>query len=298
MGKYKLDLYANAIDSLNEALLKYELGLRGEARAHKFVLLHFCHFMELTLKAYLWDKNENLIYSKVYKEIKKEAKKRALGIFNTFELLESESYDFSRTVQNVDDPYTITMDDAIEFIYSEGELDDELVQDIKAIKKIRNNIEHYAFEMDTKQIRLTIGRLMRGFYEFTDYVGLGDLNDAVHKQNIKIFEMLADEYESKLQEAHADVREAHSEAFRGVRFKEYNLVDWNCYICDSCGEETMIPNHNSPTGYECTHCGATDSGNIEVECDVCSTSWPKDEMDYWDGVGNLCPCCTDFDSKP
>lgn len=43
--EYELDIKENAMDSLNEALAKYELGEQGELRQYKFAILHFSHFL-------------------------------------------------------------------------------------------------------------------------------------------------------------------------------------------------------------------------------------------------------------
>ena len=48
--RHQLDLLENAIDSLNEALAKYEQANTGDIKAYKFCVLHLSHFLELILK--------------------------------------------------------------------------------------------------------------------------------------------------------------------------------------------------------------------------------------------------------
>lgn len=53
MARIELDLLENAIDSLNEALAKYQDGLDGNEKAYKFCVQHLSHFLELVLKYYV-----------------------------------------------------------------------------------------------------------------------------------------------------------------------------------------------------------------------------------------------------
>ena len=76
-----LDIKANAIDSINEALAKYELGAEGDIKSLKFAVLHLSHGMELLLKIYLQTLDENLVFSKCYKLVKKDAKSKNLTLF-------------------------------------------------------------------------------------------------------------------------------------------------------------------------------------------------------------------------
>lgn len=60
----------------------------------------------------------------------------------------------------------------------------------------------------------------------------------------------------------------------------------------------MIPNEGSSTGFKCTMCGNEDSEDIEVDCEICGSSWPNDKMSSWfDTYAYTCPDCNDFDSK-
>ncbi|CNE95609.1 alpha-helical pore-forming toxin family protein [Yersinia enterocolitica] len=300
MPKYKMDILNNAIDSLNESLDKYDQGQAGNIRQHKFALLHFCHFMELALKYYLTTKNENLIYKKVYIYIKNKAKSEKISLSDAYDKLEDEDFDFNELLVGDSNPFTITADQALAFIKSDDAgIDDELISEISAMKQLRNNIEHCRFEMDTKDVRLALGRLTRGFDQFYEYVGFGELQHSVNKAQLGIFQTLANEYDHNLSEAKADAQEAHRDAFRGVRLKHYEFVNFTTYDCHECNQTNlMIPNEESPSGYRCTHCGNEESDDIEVECEICGGIWPNGDMCSWeDTYDYTCPDCNDFSSR-
>ena len=80
------------------------------------------------------------------------------------------------------------------------------------MKSLRNCIEHFQFEFTAKDVRLCVGRLVRGLSEFTDIFLLFDLEEEIGTQKYHVFEVLADEYEHELKEASIDVREDISES--------------------------------------------------------------------------------------
>ncbi|WP_417526551.1 hypothetical protein [Marinomonas shanghaiensis] len=300
MHKYELDIIGNAIDSLDEALDKYAQGQNGCTRSHKFALLHFCHFMELILKHYISTVEENLIYSKVFRVVTKRAKDDGVSLIEAFETLENEEFDFESPIKGDQNPHTITLDMALEYVESDKEyFDSEFASEIRSLKDLRNNIEHHKFEMNTKEVRLVLGRLTRGFDEFTDIFSVVGLQDVINKKQLGVFQTLADEYEHELEEAKVEVREAHNTAFRGVRPKHQYDVHWATYDCPECNvSDLMIPNVDSSTGFKCTMCGNEDSEDIEVDCEICGSSWPNGEMSSWvDTYSYTCPDCNDFDSK-
>ena len=103
---------------------------------------------------------------------------------------------------------------------------------------------------------------------------------------------MADEYEQTLSEAHLEVKETEDALYRGTRPKERMFIEWNVYLCESCNNDTMIPNSDSSTGYKCTYCENEESEEIEVDCDACYLPWANGEMSYWDeNLVNVCPRC-------
>ncbi len=60
--KHELGLLENVLDSLNEALRKFQPGESGEPRAYKFAVLHFAQALELLFKYYVTQSHPLLIY--------------------------------------------------------------------------------------------------------------------------------------------------------------------------------------------------------------------------------------------
>jgi hypothetical protein len=299
--KFKFDIKENAIDSFNEALSKYEEGESGDLKAFKFSITHLSHCIELVLKMYLQTLNESLVFSKCYKEINKRAKADGVNLLDAYNALKSDSFDFESTVKGHNNPHTVTVDQALSIAMCEvcrttgnSFVDQDFIDDINWMKTLRNSIEHFQFEFTAKEVRLCVGRLVRGLSEFTDIFSLFDLEEEIGKKKFHVFEVLADEYEHYLKEASIDVKEAKHALFAGVRPKHQMDIEWNVYTCESCGNDTMIPNDDSSTGYRCTlgNCVNEESEEIEVDCDICGCPWPNGEMSYWeDSYDNVCPRC-------
>lgn len=162
------------------------------------------------------------------------------------------------------------------------------------MKELRNSIEHFQFEFTAKEVRFYIGRLVRDLAEFTDLFSLFNLGDEIGDEKYHVFELLADEYEHALKEAHIDVTEAKAMLFSGVRPKHIMFVEWNVYTCPCCCNDTMIPNSESSSGYQCTleSCQNEVSEDIEVDCEICGCPWPNGEMSSWiDTYSDVCPRC-------
>lgn len=299
--KFAFDIKENAIDSFNEALLKYEQGEAGDLKAFKFAITHLSHCIELVLKMYLQTLNESLVFSKCYKEIFKRAKSESVSLMAAYNLLKSEGFNFENLVTGLMEPHTVTVDQALSIAMCEvcgvtgnNFVDQDFIDDINWMKGLRNSIEHFQFEFTAKEVRLCIGRLVRGLAEFVDIFSLFDLEKEVGKEKYHVFEILADEYEHELKEASIDIVEAKHALFAGVRPKHQMHIEWNIYTCGSCGNNTMIPNQDSASGYRCTvsSCGNEESEDIEVDCDICGSRWPNGEMSYWeDSYANVCPRC-------
>ncbi|MFI0472206.1 hypothetical protein ACGLWX_05705 [Halomonas sp. HMF6819] len=299
--KFKFDIKANAIDSFNEALTKYEQGQGGDLKAFKFSITHLAHSIELVLKMYLQSLDDNLVFSKCYKEVLKRSKMDETDLLSAFNALEGEGYDFGKLIQGHASPHTVTVEQVLSIAKCEvcgvtGNhfVDQDFIDDINWMKDLRNSIEHFEFEFTAKEVRLCVGRLVRGLVEFTDIFSLFDLDEEVGEDRIHTFKVLADEYEHALSEANISVSEQKHLLFSGVRPKYQMFIEWNVYTCPSCGNDTMIPNDDSSTGYRCTleGCENEESEDIEVDCDICSTPWPNGEMTSWeDTYSYVCPRC-------
>ncbi len=287
--EYQLNIKENALDSFNEALDKFEQGENGGLRHYKFAILHLSHFLELVLKLYILSINESLVFSKCFRHVDKRAKKDSINLLDAYYLLVKERFDFKSLLSKIPHPHTITLDQALEFSKCEkcgvtgvGFVDVEFCNDIEWLKGLRNNIEHYQFKLPPKEVRLCIGRLVRGVSEFIDIFSLFDLENEVGKEKYHVFEVLSDEYAQLLKEAEREVKETEAEIFRGVRPKHYVFIEWNVYQCPECSNNTMIPNEESGTGYKCTFCSNEESDEIEIPCDFCGAKASAEEMATWE----------------
>lgn len=285
---YELEIKENALDSFNEALEKFEQGENGNTKSYKFAILHVSHFLELILKIYIISMDENLVFSKCYRHVSKKAKDEKTSILEAFEKIKEEDFDLKSLIVSDSSPHTITLDQALEFAKCEkckitgvNFVDTEFCSDIEWVKGLRNNIEHFQFKLEPKEVRLCIGRLVRGVIELLEIFSLMDLESEIGKDRFHTFEMLADEYTQLLREATREVEEQETETFRSIRPKHYAFVEWNVYSCPECNNDTMIPNRESSTGYRCTFCKNEENGEIEVPCDCCGALSPSDEMDTW-----------------
>ncbi|KZN51500.1 hypothetical protein N474_23960 [Pseudoalteromonas luteoviolacea CPMOR-2] len=299
--KLKLDIKSNAIDSFNESLAKYEQGEAGDLRAFKFAISHLSHCIELVLKMYLQTLDENLVFAKCHKEVVKRAKSENINLLEAYNLLEGEDFDFKKVIKDHNNPYTVTVDQALSVakcetcgITGSKFVDQDFIDDIQWMKDLRNSIEHYQFEFTAKEVRLCVGRLVRDLAVFTDVFSLFDLEEAVGKDRYHVFAVLIDEYEHDLQEAKLEVAETKAAIFNSTRPKHRMFIEWNEYTCEKCGNDTMIPNADSSTGYRCTlkDCENEESEEIEVDCDICGCPWPNGEMTSWvDTYSYVCPRC-------
>ncbi|MDR3094233.1 MAG: hypothetical protein LBU62_06300 [Bacteroidales bacterium] len=267
MPSLKLDLLQNGLDSLNEALCKYQEGKNGNDKAYKFCIQHLSHFFELILKYYVTLSHPLLIYKNPFaQKINQESQ-------------------------------TIGLHEAINFLKNEGlELTENFESDLKWLKKLRNSIEHHTFEMNIDEVNAIIGRLMSAVVEFDESHESIDISSHILPEQFNLFHDLANTYQGRLNRALVTVREAKENAYRGVRHKEWQFVDFCIYNCDECGHETMIPDSESETGYKCTFCGNKESEDIKGTCGICGQNWPAWQLKTfdWDDEGHmetLCPYC-------
>ncbi|WP_407506249.1 hypothetical protein [Acinetobacter baumannii] len=297
--KLKLDIKSNAIDSFNEALAKFKSAQEGDSRGYKFAILHLSHTIELILKMYLQSLDENLVFSKCYAAVTKRNKDKQIDLLTAFHELKAENFQFDSLIKDENNPFTVNVGHVLDMVKHEkcsrtgnNLVDQKFIDDINWMKGVWNAIEHFEFEFTVKEVRLCIGRLIQNLDEFSDIFSLLNFQDEIGKENYNVFKVLVDEYERALNEAHIDVQEAKEAIFRVTRPKERMFIEWNEYECDECNNLTMIPNPKSSTGYRCTYCGNEESGQIEVDCDVCGVPCANQEMTNWgEDLNYVCPRC-------
>jgi len=253
MSNHTLDLLENALDSLAEALTKFEQGDNGDPKAYKFCVLHMAHFIELIFKHYITEKHPLLIYMNPFESNLKPEKARTIGLWEAVNFINNEEKD------------TVSGD---------------FRKDLEWLKKLRNDIEHHKFEMDVATARTTIGRLFRAVLEFLDYNSDVDIENAIPQNTMDTFKALSDEYQFKLKDAlkAADAIEKHNPRH------DPNVPEVRIN-CEGCGNFTMVVNDASATGYCCTFCDNEDGDNIPTNCDICGVACDTGDLVYWEGEG-------------
>lgn len=250
MPTHKLDLLQNALDSLAEALSKFEAGDAGELKAYKFAVLHLAHFIELIFKHHITVKHPLLIFKDPF-------------------------------ASKLDRNKTITLWDAINFINNEDgdTVSKEFRTDLEWLKRLRNEIEHHKFEMDVEKARTTIGRLFRSVLEFLENHTDVDVRAQIPDETMETFKVLSDEYEFRLRDA---LKEA--EAVEDANWSDPSDPDPvpTRLDCDDCGNPTLVINEASPTGYKCTMCGNEQSNDLPATCDICGAAGTQGELVYWE----------------
>ncbi len=208
--EHELDLQENALDSLNEALRKYQEGLAGDLRAYKFAILHYAHFIELLFKYYVTESHPLLIYKNPFsKNLKKE---KTIGLW-----------------------------EAVQFLKNEGkEVEPSFFTDMEWLKKLRNDIEHFKFTMDVAETRRAIGRLTQAVIDFNVTHADIDIFDHIDADTFSIFQELADENKAALANAQKEAEEYSENG------EIYDCeICWNIgtainsvagYVCKLCGE--------------------------------------------------------------
>lgn len=259
--RLKLSLFENAIDSLNEALKKYEEGEDGDKNAYKFCVQHLSHFLELLLKYQVTKTHHLLIYKNPFKKI-------------------------------TQDSLVIGMRDAIQFLENDSKkISSDFKRDLGWLKSLRNKIEHYEFEMQVQDVTDTIGRLIRSALLFGQEHKI-ELGNNIDRQ----FLNLADVYKGRLAIAHKRVEELEVEAYRGIRLKESKDFMFGPYRCSYCGHKTLVPKKGSPTRYRCEFCREEEGDGMLVNCDCCGSTSEYVDMEFWDmdsgAVEIRCPMCT------
>jgi hypothetical protein len=251
--RHQLDLRANAIDSLNEGLRCYIRARDGrEIRSYKFAVLHFAHFIELLLKHAVAKEHPLLIYEKpAAKNLTSD--KRTIGLWDAMAIL-----------SNAGMP-----------------LDEELARDVGWLKALRNDIEHYSFDMDVTAVRSALGRIIRAANDFVDSMALDPLAPVIDTDCQGVFAELVDEYKNRLANAKLDAR-AQAEVATG------ELVD-----CGHCGESAVAVQQTDAV--RCLFCEHKESVRV---CSICAQRYRESEMWSWNNddpndVSYACLNCED-----
>lgn len=225
----KFDLINNAKDSLHHAIehLTDPDGIRG--RDLKIAIRDIAHVIELLLK----EKLRRIHPAFIYQDIDK------------YQLPEAS---------------TITTDKAIERIFKFAGivLGDDSKKTITSCRKIRNAIEHYEFELNPKEAKGIIGRMLSFIFDFSKrYLEL-DLEGEFRKDDT--WKALVEIYE---------FWEAHVATIEKRLSEEGNPAE----ECPSCGATTFDLSES-----KCLLCEHREE---QIECDGCHNMvWESDTQTF------------------
>jgi hypothetical protein len=242
---YELDLLGNALDSLAEALAKFEEGDAGEEKAFKFAVLHMAHFVELILKCHIASIHPLLIYKNPHSA-------------------------------TLDRTQTIAFWDAVNFISNEdeGRVSKEFRNDLSWLKKLRNDIEHHKVQMNVEEVRQILGRVFQAVLAFLGAHSQLDVEAHIPKEIMETFKRLSDEYLFRLHDALKKCEEISAE-FDDPMDPESgpSVVD-----CSDCGNPTFAVDRASETGYRCLMCDSQESDNMPAWCANCNSQATRGEL--------------------
>lgn len=253
-NSHELGLLENALDSLGEALSKFEEGDSGEIKAYKFAVLHMAHFIELLFKHHIASKHPLLIYKDPFSQ--KLDKNKTIGLWEAVNFINNEA------------PDTVSA---------------ELRKDLEWIKRLRNEIEHHKFTMDVPQVRTTLGRLFRSVMEFVDEYSDLDVEKFIPTHAKETFKVLSDEYEFSVRDA---IKKADQvEEDKPIDHSSDPDSDPVRLTCPNCDLSTLVLCEDSDTGYRCTFCGNEESDELPASCDICGVRTTQEELVYWECEG-------------
>lgn len=321
--EYGLDIRRNALDSLKEALIRFDEGENGRAEALKYAVLHIAHFAELSLKMYLESLQPELVFNACINVIDKRAKRDRTDLLCAYRALKNEGQDFSE-ILNVgnkkgtrakEEPKAVsylrqkprrlhTVPALVALDMALGErcrvtrvplVDQALSDDLQWAFELRNEIMHYQFRLGVVETRLAVGRVLRGMIEFHEIFDLLDIDNEVDETTKAKIDQVAGEFEHKVEIASEEVERAREKAYN-VSPKERMWVEWEALECPECQQWFLIPNPDSETGWRCTLCENEYSDFIPYACDICGERWPNEmltNLDHEDGTcSSICPQCS------
>ena len=263
---HKLDLLDNAMDSLEEALKKFEEGDRGDQKAYKFCVLHMAHFIELIFKHHITEKHPLLIYANPFAQKIDTATAKTIGLWEAVNFINNEDKDA---------------------------VAGDFRKDLDWLKGLRNDIEHHKFEMDVATARITIGRLFRSVLEFLDSYSVVEVEKRIPDATRKIFKVLSDEYQFKLHDAFKTADEVESANPVDPMDPDADPVRMEC---EGCGNDTMVVNQESGSGYRCTFCANEDGDDLPASCSCCGQRLTAGDLETWHddvtGVEYRCYYCS------
>ena len=244
MDSLKLTLRENAIDSLEMALYMYLRAKDGKNRPYKWAILSLAHFVELSIKQFILNISPALIFKNCFKK----------KINKDFPL---QTIEFSEGINFLYNHYA----------FNEDEFGESDFNHLDYIRKIRNEIEHYAVDLDKNEFIERAGlilKIMRRLYEIHDK----PLDKIIeNKETIKQFYKIIDDYDSLLRDAQEKAK-CYGEQYECVGCSNNTCVyfdkhmNFKCLFCDSEFES----GHCRYCGTHYPKTGDDDNGYCSEEC--------------------------------
>jgi hypothetical protein len=134
----KMDMWDNALSSLVEGLRCLKRADNGEKEQYKFAVLHISHYFEISLKYAVYDMHPLLIFKKPF--AKNLAKEQTITPQEAFYIIKNSSESDSG---------------------EEADISDDDMEELVRLKHVRNNIEHFKFELTPEEIKDDISFFLR-----------------------------------------------------------------------------------------------------------------------------------------
>jgi len=189
--KYSLNLYQNAIDSLNVGMEMYEKAIEDESK-FKYSVILISNFMELLLKSMVEKQNPLLCYVEPY----------------------SNKICYEKT---------ITWRQAIQILMNSGKIiSKKLIDNIIKLTDLRNKIIHFKFEYVAVEIIPIILSVIDGLRQLYKDTSDKDFIEDVQKNTKVMIENIKGEYLRKLHQAQINAKYEADETGMDVN---------DCYLC-------------------------------------------------------------------
>jgi hypothetical protein len=245
-------LRQNALDSMEEALKKFQEGLDGSEKSLKFSILNISHFVELSFKYFISKINQIFIYEKPCAE--------KLNNTKTISFWDSINLYKNLNPNNLD----IMYDKELRFI-----------ENMNWLKKIRNEIAHNEFEMDIEHTRNNLGRILAFMNQLYISEGESSLDKSLSANLKDLFNFVIDEFKRKLSFAKYD---AKNEADKYYQSENQVEPDSNNFgeilrLCSSCENKTLTY-RSEEDKYYCHFCNEFDEADT---CFWCNEKFPRSQ---------------------
>jgi hypothetical protein len=248
---YSLNLYQNAIDSLNVGMEIYAKALDDETK-YKFSVIIISNFMELLLKCMVEMQNPLLCYEEPY----------------------------STKISNAK---TITWAQALQILTNSGiVINKKLINDIKRLTELRNKIIHFKFEYDVFEIDAIILSVIDGLRQLYKNISGEDFNNDVQENTKLLLQKIEGEYLSQLHQAQFNAKEEADkndtvttdcpfcgESNTAVEREEEEIY---CYFCDESDYEVECARCTEAFKIsEMEYFGENEYGDPLYFCEYCSS---------------------------